>query len=145
MEKIEDDVNSRIILDMEISTINKELEDLSEANREWPRTEQLLEQLDEKIVALKGRKEKRYKEKNNLEKSKKRESLEKKLKSIEEIEEKINDITDELSTIPPITNEDINMLTRIQTELLTLETTMKAGKMIGTLKKSSDKSIKYSN
>lgn len=141
LEKIEDDVNSRIILDMEISTINKELEDLSEANREWPRTEQLLEQLDEKIVALKGRKEKRYKEKNNLEKSKKRESLEKKLKSIEEIEEKINDITDELSTIPPITNEDINMLTRIQTELLTLETTMKAGKMIGTLKKSSDKSI----
>ena len=116
LEKIEDDVNSRIILDIEISTINKELEDLSEANREWPRTEQLLEQLDEKIVALKGRKEKLYKEKNDLEKSKKRESLEKKYKSIEEIEEKINGIIEELSTIPPITSEDINRLTRIQTE-----------------------------
>lgn len=141
LEKIEDDVNNRMILDAEISSINKDLEDFSEANREWPKTEQLLEQLDEKILVLKEKRKKLNKEKDDLEKSKKREVLERKLKNIEEIQEKINYIINELSTIPIISNDDIDKLSKIQTELLTLDTTMKAGKMIGILKKSSDKPL----
>lgn len=141
LEKIEDDVNNRMILDAEISSINKDLEDFSEANREWPKTEQLLEQLDEKILVLKEKRKKLNKEKDDLEKSKKREVLERKLKNIEEIQEKINYIINELSTIPIISSDDIDKLSKIQTELLTLDTTMKAGKMIGILKKSSDKPL----
>lgn len=141
LEKIEDDVNNRLILDAEISSINKDLEDLLEANREWPRTEQLLEQLEEKTITIKDTREKLNKEKNDLEKSKKREILEKKLKDIEGIEREINELIDELSTIPVITTDDIHKLTKIQTELLTLKTTMKASKMIGMLKKSSSKPI----
>jgi len=141
LERIEDDVNNRMILDAEIYSINKDLGDLSEANREWPKTEQLLEQLDEKILVLKEKREKLNKEKDDLEKSKKKESLEKKLKNIEEIQEKINSIINELSTIPTINSDDIDKLSKIQTKLLTLDTTMKAGKMIGILKKSSDKPL----
>ncbi|WP_333657342.1 ATP-binding protein [Tissierella praeacuta] len=141
LEKIEDDVNNRMILDAEISSINKDLEDFSEANREWPKTEQLLEQLDEKILELKEKRKKINKEKDDLEKSKKREVLERKLKNIEEIQEKINYIINELSTIPIISSDDIDKLSKIQTESLTLDTTMKAGKMIGILKKSSDKPL----
>nr|WP_312667288.1 AAA family ATPase [Tissierella praeacuta] len=116
LEKIEDDVNNRMILDAEISSINKDLEDFSEANREWPKTEQLLEQLDEKILELKEKRKKINKEKDDLEKSKKREVLERKLKNIEEIQEKINYIINELSTIPIISSDDIDKLSKIQTE-----------------------------
>src|SRR5699024_4980216 len=141
LEKVEADVNSRSILDVEIKSVNKELEFLMEANREWPKTEQLLEQLDEKLNTIKEEKEKLNEEKNNLEKVNKRESIENKLKRIDGIQRKINNIKEEIEEIPPITNEDINKLDEIRTDLLTLETTMEAGKMIGVLKQSSDKTV----
>src|SRR5699024_5726842 len=141
LEKVEADVNSRSILDVEIKSVNKELEFLMEANREWPKTEQLLEQLDEKLNTIKEEKEKLNEEKNNLEKVNKRESIENKLKRIDGIQRKINNIKEEIEEIPHITNEDINKLDEIRTDLLTLETTMEARKMIGVLKQSSDKPV----
>ena len=139
LEKIEDDVNNRAILNAEIKSINKELEELMEANRQWPMTTQLLIQLDEKLIGIKDMKISLSEEKDNIEKASRRESLEKKLKAIEDIGTKVNSLDDELSKIPSITREDIDKLTRLQTEILTLETTMKASKMIGRLIKSSNK------
>lgn len=133
LEKIEEDVNNRAILDAEIKSINKELEELMEANSKWPTTLLILKQLEEKSNNLRDAKDKLNTEKANIDKVNKRESLEKKLKSIDEIQTKIDKFTEELSRIPAITKEDIDRLTRLQTQLLTLETTMKASKMIGRL------------
>ncbi|NLY45895.1 MAG: AAA family ATPase [Tissierella sp.] len=133
LEKIEEDVNNRAILDAEIKSINKELEELMEANSKWPTTLLILKQLEEKSNNLRDAKDKLNTEKANIDKVNKRESLEKKLKSIDEIQTKIDDDTEELSRVPAITKEDIDRLTRLQTQLLTLETTMKASKMIGRL------------
>lgn len=136
LEKIEEDVNNRAILEVEIKSINKELEELMEANSKWPTTLLILKQLEEKSINLKDAKDKRNKEKENIDKVIRRENLEKKLKTIDEIVTNIGNITEELSKIPAITKEDIHRLTKLQTQLLTLETTMKASKMIGRLIKS---------
>lgn len=141
LEKIESDVNNRAVLNAQLGSIDKELEDLMEANREWPKTEQILEQLDEKLFKLKEEKENLSKEQKSLEKINKKENLQAKLKRIKELEAKISTIVEELSKIPPIRKEDITELNNIQKEILTLETTMKAGKMIGILKKSGNDSI----
>ncbi len=136
LEKIEEDINNRALLEVEIKSANKELEELMEANREWPKTIQLLEQLEEKLINLKDLKDKLNKEKENIDKIIRRKSLQKKLQTIDEIETKIEKSSEELSRIPAITKEDIDKLAKLQTQLLTLETTMKASKMIGRLIKS---------
>lgn len=141
LEKIEDDVNSRAILEAEINRIDNVLEDLTRANREWPMTEELIKQKDENIKELKAKREDLNEEKKNIEKAKKRDSIQKRLKRIEEIEVQIQDIEEEISKIPEITKDDIDKLKNLQKELLTLETTMRASKMIGILKKSGDNPV----
>lgn len=141
LEKIEGDVNNRAIVEMKIDAIDKELEDLLDANKNWPRIEQVIEQYDEKLVTLKETKKNLNEEKNNIEKSKRRIELEKQLENIESIDSEMEEIVDKLSKIAPITSEDIDKLTEIQTETLTLDTTMKASKMIGVLNKKDGKDI----
>lgn len=141
LESIEDDVNNRIILEAKMSTLNKDLEDLKEANREWPKAEQLLEQLEESLSKLQEDRERINQEKSDLEKIEKKETLDKRLKGIEETQEKISKIIEKESDISKIKDDDIDKLDMIQRKLFELETTMKAGKMIAILKKSTDKPI----
>ena len=141
LEKIEEDVNSRMVLEAELNSIQKELDDLTYINREWPKTSILLEQDKEKIRAIEIKKDDLVKEKENFVKVEKKLNLQKRLDAINEINIKIDDISKSLETIPYITKEDINELSNIETELLTLDTTMKAGVMIGELKKSTDDSV----
>lgn len=141
LEKIESDVNNRAVLNAETGSIENELKNLKKANKEWPKTEQILEGLDKDIKILKEKKEKLNKEKKDLEKMNRKENLQNKLKKIEDIEGKIKATREKLSKIPEITKEDIDKLVAAQRELLTLETTMEAGKMIGILKKTGDNEI----
>lgn len=141
LEKVESDVNDRLVIDLEINSINRELEDLLYANRNWPMMEQLLGQYSEKMASIKEVRDRLTIEKKNIEKLNKRINLEKKLKSIEDIDVKIRTFNDELSKINLITSEDIDKLSDLQTQLLTLDATMKASKMIGILSKSSNKDV----
>ncbi len=139
LEKIEEDVNNRMVLEVEIRSINKEMELLTQANKEWPKTELFLEQLETNLVELKNKKELLALEKEDLQELNKKKELEQKLRDIEDTQEKINFIEEELSRIPDISSIDIDKLTEINTQILTLDATMKASKIIGTLKKSSDR------
>lgn len=138
LEKIEADVNNRMILEVEIISINKEMELLTEANREWPKAELFLEQLETNLAELKGKKELLLLAKEDLQKLNKKKELEQKLKDVEDTQEKIDLTEEELSKIPDISAENIDQLTDINTELLTLDATMKASKIIGNINKSSD-------
>ncbi len=141
LEEIEEDVNIRAVLDVEISGIDRELKDLASANREWPMTLELIKQIDEKREQLRSKREKLNEEKKNIEKVKKKQTIEKQLDKIEEIQTRVEKIEKEISKIPVITKSDIDKLRELQEKLLTLETTMKASKMIGILKKSGDKPV----
>ena len=67
LEEIEEDVNSRAVLEAELRAIDKELEELGRANREWPMTEQLVKQIDEKLEGLKPKRQSLNEEKKNIE------------------------------------------------------------------------------
>lgn len=138
LEEIEEDVNNRMIFEAEKKLIDKEIDEFKEINSKWPVTELRLEQLSKEKDELEIKRQKIDQEKIDLEKIKNREALEKKLKSIEEIQEKIKSIKDEIFEIPSIKDSDIEKLTGLEKRVLTLETTMKASKMIGTLKKVGD-------
>lgn len=141
LENIEDDVNKMQILKAEIKSISKELDTLMDINKEWPKTEQVLEQLDEKLKNCIEEKEKLNQEKTNIEKFAKKELLQSKLKKIGEIQSQIKVLIDELSNIPRIENKDIETLSQLQNDIMKCETTMQAGKMIGILKKSTNKPV----
>lgn len=141
LEKIEGDINTRLILDTELKSIEKELEELMYVNKEWPKANLLLDQDKNRLIEISKLKNKLIKERENLAKVEKKLSLEKKLKNIEEISLKIDVLTKKMSIIPEISNEDIERLSKIQRELLTLDTTMTAGVMMGELKKSNDEMI----
>ncbi len=135
LEKIEDDVNRRSIVEMEIDALNKELVSLMDANKNWPRTEQSLEQYSEKEEELRQDQEKLEKEKDNIEKLEKREKLEEKLKLVEEIQGEIEGLVEELSLIKKIEKTDLDSLSKLEAELLRLDTSMKASKMLARLVK----------
>ncbi len=141
LEDIEDDVNKRSLVEMKVEALNNEMEDLLDANKNWPRVEQMLEQYDGKLIFLKEEKEKLNEEKDNIEKEKQRAELENKIKKIKEIDEKKEDIIAELSKIRGLDSEDIDKLTELQTKILTIDTTMKASKMIGLLNKNTEKEV----
>lgn len=141
LEEIEEDVNKRSLVEMKVEGLKKEMKDLLDANKNWPRLEQMLEQYEERLDFLKEEKEKLNEEKNNIEKEKQRGELENKLKKIKAIDEKKEEILAELSKIRPIDSSHIDKLTKLQTEILTLETSMKASKMIGLLNKNAEKEV----
>lgn len=141
LEKVEEDVNTRAIVEIQIEAINNELIDLMDANKNWPKTEQSLEQYEEKEKALQVSKEKLEEEKTNIEKHKIRLELEKKFENIEIIDKDIEEIKEKALEIKKIKDEDIDSLTNLQGNILTLETTMKASKMLGKLSKAGHKEV----
>ncbi|MGO1470004.1 MAG: ATP-binding protein [Tissierella sp.] len=141
LEKVEEDVNKRLVLEAEIYALKKEAEELAKINGDWPRAKLLLEQYEEKIEKTREEKESLNKEKKNIEKEKTRKNLEKKLKEVKEKDEEFEKLTEELSKLPKLNDDNIKELSDLQTEILTLETTMKASKMIGMLTRENKKDI----
>ena len=141
LEKIEGDINKRLILDGELRFIKKELEDLMEANKEWPKSNLLLGQYKESLLEIEGKKKSLDIEKENSTKLEKKKSLEKRLESLGEIALEIEELNKKIQEIPQITKEDIEKLTKIQKQILTLDTSMTAGVMMGRLKRSPDEVI----
>lgn len=136
LEKIEGDINKRLILDEELKSLNRELEDLVYANKEWPRSNLLLSQHTDSLLEIGKTKKALNMEKENSTKLEKKKDLERKIKNIEDIDVQIDETTKNIKEIPEITKNDIEDITKIQNEILTIDTTMKAGVMMGRLNKS---------
>lgn len=134
LEDIEEDINSRALLEAESRGIDGELKELAKANREWPMTEELVRQIDEKLEALKSKRENLNEEKLNIEKCKRKETLAKKLKRLEEIENQIGDIEESIYAISSIEKGDIDRLKSLKSQISDLEISMEASKMLARLK-----------
>lgn len=141
LEEIEDDVNNRESIETKVDSLKKELEILKRVNSDWPKSELKLDQLESRKKEIDKKKDSLSDEKKNLERWAKKKKLKERLGSINEIEENIEIIEKDIKEIPPIAKEDIEDLNKLNKEISTLETTMKAGKMIGLLKKSKDKPV----
>ena len=135
LEKIEGDVNSRTLIESELKFIEKELEELSSVNKEWPRSNLLLEQYEDQAGTIIINKENLIKEKENYKLFLQRKELKEKLEKIETKKKKIEDIQQDIEKIPNISKDDIESISSLEKEILKVETTMSAGVMIGKLTK----------
>lgn len=135
LEKIEGDVNSRTLIESELKFIEKELEELSSVNKEWPRSNLLLEQYEDQAGTIIINKENLIKEKENYKLFLQRKELKEKLEKIEIKKKKIEDIQQDIEKIPNISKDDIESISSLEKEILKVETTMSAGVMIGKLTK----------
>lgn len=141
LEKIEEDINSRLVLNGELKFINRELEDLIDANREWPKASLLLEQYKDSLLEIEEKRKGLDIEKASSTKVEKKKSLERKLENLEEIDSKMDEVVKDIEETPKITKEDIEKITKVQKKILTLDTSMAAGVMMGELKSSTDRII----
>ena len=130
LEKIEDDVNTRLTLDLELKIIEKDLEELALVNKEWPRSTLLLEQYKEQGETINSKRLIYDEELKDFEQLKEKKELEIKLENINTIDLKIFQIRKDLDGIGIITKENIDNISKIEKDILTLETTMSAGIMI---------------
>ncbi len=135
LEAIEEDINKMEVLNIKIASLKKDLEELRTINTEWPQTEQMLVFTDEKLAALSKDRIKLNEEKDKLIKLDQKRELEKTLEKLTTIKEDIRTIEGEIQYIVKITDEDLKELERLQKEILTCETSMAAGKIIGKLVK----------
>ncbi len=141
LEKIEEDVNKRLVLDEELKFIERELKSLMDINKKWPRSNLLLDQYKENLIEISKKKKALNIEKETSSKVEKKEKLERQIEQIQKISNEIEIIDGKIKEIPKITKEDINEIEKIQRQILTLDTRMTAGVMMGQVKKSTDDTI----
>ncbi len=137
LEKIEADVNTRAVIEAEVASLNKSVDDLMEANKNWPMTENQLEAFDGEIEKVQIKKKDLLEEKKELDRTKRRVDLESKLEKVEDRSRKIDDLKNKLERLRSISQEDIGQLEGIRNKRLTIKTSMEAGKMIAQLKEDS--------
>lgn len=135
LEKIEGDVSSRSLVESQLKFIEKELEELANVNKEWPRSNLLLEQYEDQIQSIVKNKEKLLKEKNNYKLFQEKKELKERLEKIEAIKIKIAEIQQDIDKIPNVSKEDIDNISLLEKKILKVETAMSAGVMIGKLTK----------
>lgn len=141
LEEIEDDVNSRQFIELKIESLDKQVKEWMDDFKNWPRIEEMIKGFDEKIKICQDEKKELIKEKENIKLLEMRDSLEKRIKSIGEANLSKEEISKRIEAISPIKKEDIDSLTELERDILTLQTTMKASKMLGELKSKGDAKI----
>jgi len=129
MSGLEQDVHKRMELEPKLGTLKKEMAELVETSREWPKKELRLEQLEEEIKELGKRRAELEKEKEKAGKVEEKRILERRLGRIERIEEKIDSGRKALGSMTEVSKRDIDELERLSREITTAQAKMEAGTM----------------
>lgn len=145
LDSIKDDINNREVFNYKLELLNKDEVELKEINENWPKYEMKLSNIDEKIKFLEKNTEELEDKKKLSEKCDEKIKLKSKIETIEKIEEEIILLKEKLDKISIITDVDIDNLRKLENEMMKLETTMSAGKIIGIIKKDSGKEIYIKN
>jgi exonuclease SbcC len=127
MESLENDVIQRSILEPQIEQLNKEIKTLSNINREWPRNDERVKQLNSDIIKLNNKYKKLEEEKLLSKKLEEKNILEKNLAKVDEINDKLKELTGQISKVKAVTKEDIKVLETNYNGMNKAEAMMKAG------------------
>lgn len=133
MEKLENDIIQRSILEPQIEQFDKDMLLITRINQEWPRSEEKLKQLELEVKEWTIKLENLEDEKKQSNKLAEKNVLALNVEKIKSLNEKLKDIELELTEIKPISKEDIIKLENSYNEIKTVEAMMKAGTIIGKL------------
>jgi len=133
MGQVEDDVIKRAQIEPQLSELNNLFSLLSGINREWPRNEEKITQIEENLKGLKSTLATLDQDKALASKGAEKLAMEKTIAKIQGLQDRITEVETALQGMKPITGEDMAGLEKDYRGLLTAEAKMKAGKMFGTL------------
>ncbi len=133
MAKIEGDVLRRVALEPLINMLERDMKEIADANREWPRAEVQKEQHLEDILRLEETYKKLQDEIDRSRKLKEKDTLVRRVTKIEEYTKGIEDIKNKIYETRKVTKENIQRLETLNREMLKTEAAMKAGVMLGNI------------
>ena len=125
-----EDINKRSILESNMALINKNLNEYTDINTQWPKNEQKLEFYIEELEKLEKRKEKFEKELLEVKKSIRKRELIQRIDKIKKINSEKDILEESLKNCKNIVDEDISLLESLNKEIINIETAINAGKMI---------------
>lgn len=131
MEKLENDVIQRSILEPQIAQLETEMLVLSKINQEWPRNEEKLKQVDLELINLGNNYKKLESEKELAKKVVERNVLANSLAKVEDLNNRLLDINNQMVKIKNVTKADIEELDNNYNNILKTEAMLKAGVIIG--------------
>jgi exonuclease SbcC len=135
LEKIEDDMTKRLILDLKIEKLENEVKTLSEVCKQWREKELLIQQLDNDLKTLIQKIHDIESERENVHKVEKKSEIKKKLFKIDELNKKINDARKKIKETKHITDDDVENLENYYKEISKVQAAMEAGVIIGKFNK----------
>ena len=130
LEVLSEDINKRSILESNMALINKNLNEYTDINTQWPKNEQKLEFYIEELEKLEKRKEKFEKELLEVKKSIRKRELIQRIDKIKKINSEKDILEGSLKSCKNIVDEDISLLESLNKEIINIETAINAGKMI---------------
>ncbi len=133
LEALEEDINKRSILELQIETLDKNLEELMDIVKKWPNMEDEIELLEREKSELEEEKLNLEQEKTNLLKLDKKIELENKLREIEKAYKEIEGFEEKLKEIPNIEIEDIGELENLDMKIKTSQVSLNAGELVASL------------
>lgn len=136
LESIEEDINNRMIIETEMNSIKKDLDIIMNINTQWPKDEQTLVFIQKELLKIEKELEDLNKEKEKYEKYNRKKYLEEKINRVKKILKEIEELEKELNSMSKINKIDLDLLKKYNQEILNIQTAIKAGKIIATLKKS---------
>jgi len=131
MEKIEDDILQRSILDPKIEYFNSQISVLTKINQEWPRSEENLKQYVLDAEKLDEERKNLEQEKELSKKLAHKERLEKTLIKVDEIDKEILELNRKLNLVNKVSKDDLEQLQKNQNEMINAESMLKAGVILG--------------
>lgn len=133
MEKLENDVIQRSILDPQIGQFDTEMATLSKINQEWPQNEMRLKQVEVELINIEDNYKKLEEEKELAKKVVEKNALAINLKKIDDLDASLDDVKNQIAAIKNITKADIDGLDSNYNNMLKTEAMLKAGVIIGQL------------
>lgn len=133
MERIEDDVIKRSLLEPRMLQNEKDLVVLAKINQDWPRNEAKLEQLELDLANLEVENGKLEAEKEKVARLSEKEALQKRLDRLEDLNKRRNDLSSDSQGISLVSKEDISALEGFIQVMHTAQAKMQSGVMLGNL------------
>ena len=131
LEKIEDDVTKRMILEPKITSLEKEVSILNKVFNNWPMVKAKLQLHNGELEAIFPKIEALKQEKENLRKIKRKLEITKKLKQVDDLNKSISNTRTKINEMKSISNTDIESLEGLHDELTKTKAAMEAGVIIG--------------
>jgi exonuclease SbcC len=131
MEKLENDIIKRAILEPKIDKYTQDLNEMMKVIQEWPKDDLLLKQAIKKLDDLNNLLSKLECDKNLSKKNSEKKELEKRIFEINKLKEDSEKYSNKIGSIKNITKEDILELNKYAKEISISEAKMEAGKIKG--------------